>query len=126
MLGEGRIEGNFRDLRLGRDFLERRRQRTSGRDVSRGHARRVEGYMTKAIRLTVALMAALAFTAAWADATTCGAEDVPCAAAEVQDGSSTDSSGSLGSGSGELSSGTDAMDDLYQQNLQYEYWQQGG
>ena len=88
--------------------------------------------MTKAIRLTVALMAALAFTAARADDSAddkkCDGKDMPCASAMTQEGSSeaSDSSASSGSGAGEASSASDvAANQLYWENQQHEHWESG-
>ncbi len=88
--------------------------------------------MTKAIRLTVALMAALAFTAARADDSAddkkCDGKDTPCASAMTQEGSSgsTDSSASSGSGAGESSSASDlSANEVYWQNQQHEHWESG-
>lgn len=81
--------------------------------------------MTKAIRLTVALVAALAFTTAWADDKKCDPKDMPCATEVVQDGSSEEST-SAGSGAGEAPAMSDtASNEVYWESQQHEHWESG-
>ncbi len=85
--------------------------------------------MTKTIRLTVALMAALAFTAARADDSKdskCEEKDMPCASAMTQDGSSSsEESTSAGSGGGEPSAAQMSTDESYRELVQHETWEAG-
>lgn len=86
--------------------------------------------MKTTIRLTVALMAALAFTAARADDSKdsqCEEKDAPCASAMTQDGSSSsEESTSAGSGAGEPSAAQTSTDEGYRELVQHEIWESGG
>ena len=81
--------------------------------------------MKKAIRLTAALVAALAFTTVWADEQKCDSKDMPCATAVAQEGSSEESTGSA--------AGEPAMSDAssnesfvqYQEMVRHEAWESG-
>jgi hypothetical protein len=84
--------------------------------------------MQKAIRLTATLVAALAFTAAWADDKKCEAKDMPCATAVMQDGTSQDAL-SAGSGAGEPAgasmSADESIRESYQDLIKHEVWESG-
>lgn len=81
--------------------------------------------MKKAIRLTAALVAALAFTTVWADETKCDAKDMPCASAVTQEGSSQDQAGSAAGEPAMSQASSDEGSTQYQEMVRHEAWESG-
>jgi hypothetical protein len=79
--------------------------------------------MQTTIRLAVALIAAAAFTAAWAGDNGCEAKDMPCATVVAQDAKAEDST-SVGAGAGEPS-GESSTSDIDLDRLHHEVWESG-
>jgi hypothetical protein len=79
--------------------------------------------MKTTIRLTAALIAALAFTTAWAAGSKCEANDTACLEKEAQ--ASSQDSMSAGSGAPEPSTSDAKWDEISQERLQQETWVSG-